>query len=257
MAPPHDRRPRMTEFARPSQLRYLPLAYRFPEQAPLRLDESYRLCHLPLIDPTHPDVIARKGEYDMGWFPTPSYALIVPVDAQALEASPPYRRMIATLRAAPFGAKIDWAMSERRRPVLHATLRSHLHDQHSDAGIRHLAARLRGERQFCARLTGPWMGDKNHGRLYLPLVPETRHGVDPCARMQRLAGRKPTRLYTVGLIHFRDHLTEKEADALRLILREWRERVLLDYTVKEIWLQATHDSLALDARIVTRIPLRR
>jgi hypothetical protein len=26
--------------------------------------------------------------------------------------------------------------------------------------------------------------------------------------------------------------------------------------VREIWLQATHDSLALDARIVTTIPLR-
>lgn len=254
MAPPHDQRPRMTLFARPHQLRYRRLASRIT--GALRLDESYRICHLPLIDPTHPDVIARKGEYDMGWFPKPSYALIVPVDADELDASPHYRRMIAALRASPFNSKIAWDMTERRRPVLHATLRSHLHDQHNDTALRHLTARLRNERQFRARLIGPWMGDKNHGRLYLPLIPETRNGVDPCARMQSLAGRKPTQLYTVGLIHLRDHLTADETVSLQQILSDWRDRVLLDYTVKEIWLQATHDSLALDARIVTRIPLR-
>jgi len=246
----------MPVFASPLHLRYRPLAYHFTPGQTLRLDESYRLCHLPLIAPDHRDIIARRGEYEMGWFPTPSYALIVPIDADALEANPHYRQMIAALRRAPFAGKIDWTISERRRPVLHATLRSHLHGQHSDTAIRHLAARLRTVRQFRARLTGPWMGDKNHGRLYLPLVPETPHGADPCARMQRAAGGTPTRLYTVGLIHFRDHLTADEAAALRVILRNWRDRVLLDYTVREIWLQATHDSLALDARIVTRIPLR-
>jgi len=244
----------MTCFASPHQLRYRALAPRLA--GPLRLDESYRLCHLPLIDPAHPEVIARRGEYTMGWFPTASYALIVPVDAEALDFSPRYRQMIAALRAAPFGGKIDWAMSERRRPVLHATLHSHLHDQHGDAAIRQLAARLRRQRRFRARLLGPWVGDKNHGRLYLPLVPETRNGVDPCARLQSLSGRRPTGLYTVGLIHFRDHLDAAETTALRRILGEWRDRVLLEYTVEEIWLQATHDSLALDARIVTRIPLR-
>lgn len=246
----------MTRFARPDQLRYRALAYRFPPDAALRLDEAYRLHHLPLIDPAHPDVIARRGEHDMGWFPTPSYAFIVPVDAEALDASPVYRRMLATLRAAPFATKIDWAMTERRRPMLHATLRSHLHDQHSDTAIRQMATRLRRERRFRARLTGPWMGDKNHGRLYLPLVPETRHGVDPCARMQALAGRKPTRLYTVGLFHLRDHLDAAETTALRRILNDWRDCVLLDYEVEEIWLHGTHDSLALDSWIETRIPLR-
>ncbi len=244
----------MALFARPHQLRYRTLAPRIG--GALRLDESYRLHHLPLIEPAHPDIIARKGEIAMGWFPTPSYALVVPVDADALEASPVYRRMVATLRGAPCSHKIDWAMTERRRPVLHATLRSHLHDQHSDGAIRHLASRLRTQRQFRARLAGPWMGNINHGRLYLPLVPETRHGVDPCARIQALAGRKPTRLYTVGLIHFRDHLDAGETAALRRIIGGWRDRVLLDYTVDELWLQANRDSLALDSRIVTRIPLR-
>jgi hypothetical protein len=241
-------------FARPHQLRYRTLAPRL--DGALRLDESYRLCHLPLVDPAHPDAIARKGEYDMGWFPKPSYALIVPVDADELDSSPLYRRMIAALRAAPFSKKIDWAMTARRRPLLHATLRSHLHDQHGDAAIRQLAARLRRQRRFRARLLGPWMGDRNHGRLYLPLIPQTRHGVDPCARIQSLAGSRPTRLYTVGLIHLRDHLDAGEAAALRRIIGEWRERVLLDTTVGEIRLQATHDGLALDSRVVTTIPLR-
>jgi hypothetical protein len=47
-----------------------------------------------------------------------------------------------------------------------------------------------------------------------------------------------------------------ETAVLRRIIGEWRERVLLDCLVKEIWLQATHGSLALDSRILTRIPLR-
>ena len=117
-------------------------------------------------------------------------------------------------------------------------------------------SRLRTHRQFRARLIGPWMGNMNHGRLYLPLVPETRNGVDPCASIQRAAGRTPTGLYAAGLIHFRDHLNAAETLALRHILRDWRDRVLLDYTVREIWLQATHNALALDARILARIPLR-
>lgn len=248
----------MPTYARPLQLRYRALAYRFAGGAPLPLDDSYRLCHLPLIAPDHPDVIrSRPGEpYEMGWFTPPSRALVVPADAGRLEASPPYRRMLARLRAAPFSPKVAWDLLERRRPVLHATIRSHLQRQHSDAAIRHLVARLRRMGRFRARLTGPWMGDRNHGRLYLPLVPGLQHGFDPVRRMQTMTGGKPTGLYTVGLIHFRDHLDAGEAAALRVILRDFRDSVLLDYEVEEIWLMANHDSLALDSRVVERIRLR-
>ncbi len=248
----------MTEFIRPHQLRYRALAYRFAPGAALPLDDSYRLCHLPLIAPEHPDVISSKpGEpYDMGWFTPPSRALVVPVDAEALDASPAYRRLMTRLRAAPFAPKIAWDLQERRRPVLHATIRSHLQRQHSDAAIRHLTLRLRRLRRFRARLLGPWMGDKNHGRLYLPLVPEARHGRDPVSHLQALTGGRPTGLYTVGLVHFRDHLDATEATALRLILRDWRDRILLDTVVREIRLMANHDSLALDSCVLARIPLR-
>lgn len=248
----------MPTFTRPHRLRYRALTYRFEPGAPLPLDESYRLCHLPLIDPKHPDVIRRRdGEpYEMGWFTPPSRAVVIPVDAGELEASAAYRRMLAQFRSAPFASKIAWDMQERRRAVLHATIRSHLQRQHADAAIRHLAARLRTVPGFRARLTGPWMGDKNHGRLYLPLVPEARHGLDPVRRMQILTGGRPTGLYTVGLIHFRDHLTAEEATELRLILRDWRDRVLLDTEVRHLWLMANHDSLALDSHILSRIPLR-
>lgn len=248
----------MTAFASPLQLRYRPLAYRFADGKPLPLDESYRLCHLPLIAPGHPDVIRRQpGEpYEMGWFTPPSRAVVVPVEAAALDASPRYRRLMASLRAAPFAPKIAWDLQERRRGVLHATVRSHLQRQHSDAAIRHLTLRLRTVPGFRVRLLGPWMGDKNHGRLYLPMVPEAQHGLDPIRRLQALTGGRPSGLYTVGLIHFRDHLSAAEATALRRLLRDWRDAVLLDTTVRTVWLMANHDSLALDSRILARIPLR-
>ena len=248
----------MPLFARPHQLRYRSLQYKFRDGQPLPLDESYRLCHLPLVAPQHPDVIRGKpGEpYEMGWFTPPSRALVVPIKAEALDASPVYRRLIAALRSAPFATKIAWDMQERRRGVLHATLRSHIQRDHSDAEIRHLTLRLRTVPWFRARLTGPWMGDKNHGRLYLPMVPEAKHGRDPCSFMQRLTGGRPSGLYTVGLIHFRDHLNAAEAAALRRILRDWENVTLLDYEVRELWLMANHDSLALDGHILQRIALR-
>lgn len=248
----------MPYFARPHQLRYRRLQYVFEDGAPLPLDESYRLCHLPLVAPRHPDVIRSKhGEpFEMGWFTPPSRALVVPVAADALDASPVYRRMIAALRATPLAAKVAWDMQERRRSVLHATLRSNIQRDQSDAEIRHLILRLRGVPRFRARLIGPWMGDKNHGRLYLPLVPEAKNGRDPCGFMQRLTGGRASGLYTVGLIHLRDHLTAVEATTLRRFLREWENVTILDYEVRELWLMANHDSLALDGAITQRIPLR-
>ena len=246
----------MTVFAGPFHLRYRALAQRPPER--LRLDEYYRLCHLPLVNPDHPEVIAGKPgtDYESGRYAAPRFSLVISIDDAALHASPAYRQLLRRLRAAPFAGKIAWESYAQRLKSLHATLRSNLQRDFRPEELRGALARLRRLPSFRARLTGPWYGDRNHGRLYLPLVPELRHGFDACRRIQRAAGGPEIALYSVGLLNFRDHLTEAETAALHAIMAAYRRRVLLEFEVTAIDLHATHDDLALDSRIVRRIPLR-
>lgn len=224
----------------------------------LRLDDDYRLRHLPLVNPGHADAIAgRPGtDYEMGRYTAPRLALVVPVEDAALHAGPAWRQLLARLHRSPFAGKIAWENYERRRHRLHATLRANLQREHGAVAIRHIALRLRRMPAFRARLLGPWFGDRNHGRLYLPLVPELRHGLDACRRVQRAAGGPEIALYTVGLLNFTDHLDAAETAALHALVADHRRRVLLEFDVRHVELLATHDDLALDSRIVERIALK-
>lgn len=246
----------MAVFAGEHRLRYRALARARPSV--LRLDEYYRLCHLPLVNAGHPEVIARQvgTDYEMGRYHAARWALVIPIDDRALHASSAYRQLLARLRRAPFAGKIAWDNYVRRRKRLHATLRSNLQRDYDPVRIRRIAARLRSCPAFQARLIGPWYGDRNHGRLYLPLVPELRRGFDACRRIQRAAGGPEIALYTVGLLNFRDHLTPEETAALHALMAEYRNRPLLSFTVRAVDLHATHDDLALDSWIVERIPLK-
>jgi hypothetical protein len=248
----------MTVFAGEHRLLYRRLAQGQARTA-LRLDDYYRFHHLPLINPDHPEVIATRPDSDavMGRYAAPRFSLVISIDDTALHASAAYRQLLARLRRAPFAAKIAWDNYEQRRNRLHATLRSNLQRDYAPGEICAIAARLRRLPAFRARLIGPWYGDRNHGRLYLPLVPELQRGFDACRRVQRAAGGPEVALYTVGLTNFTDHLDEGETAALRRLINEYRSRVLLDFAVTQIDLHATHDDLALDSRIVKRIALRR
>lgn len=247
----------MTVFAAEHRLLYRRLA-EGQARAVLRLDEYYRLHHLPLVNPKHPEVIASKPglDYEMGRYAAPRFSLVISIDQCALQASPAYRRLLLQLRCAPFAGKIAWESYEQRLGCLHATLRSNLQRDHSPTEIRWIAARLRSCPGFRARLRGLWYGDRNHGRLYLPLVPELHRGFDACRRIQRAAGGPEIALYAVGLLNFTDHLTAAETAALRTIIAGHHNRVLLEFEVRAIDLHSTHDDLALNSRIVERIPLK-
>ncbi len=95
----------------------------FRPGAGLALDEAYRLAHLPLVAPDHPDAIARLPgrDYERGRHGT-VHSLVLPIDADALEASEPYRALEAELRASRLAAKLDWSLPPRRRARLHATI---------------------------------------------------------------------------------------------------------------------------------------
>jgi hypothetical protein len=248
----------MAVFAGEHQLLYRRLA-RGQTRTALRFDDYYRFHHLPLVNPEHPEVIATRLGSDtvMGRYAAPRVSLVISIDDAALHASPAYRRLVVRLRRAPFAAKIAWDSYDRRRDRLHATLRSNLQRDYTPGEIRAIAARIRRLPAFRARLIGPWYGDRNHGRLYLPLVPELQRGFDACRRIQRASGGPEGALYTVGLTNFTDHLDAAETAALRSLIAEYRSRVLLDFAVTQIDLHATHDDLALDSRIVERAPLQR
>jgi hypothetical protein len=54
------------EFCTDEELGYGRSRFLFAAGTGLRLDEAYRLAHLPLVAPTHPDVI-RARELPIGW----------------------------------------------------------------------------------------------------------------------------------------------------------------------------------------------
>src|SRR5688572_16569934 len=88
----------------------------------MRLDEAYRLAHLPLLNPDHPQaILSKEGTfYTMGRHPH-VFSLVLPVSSAALHQSEPYRQLEAELRSAPFSAKVAWHLldqrSDKRRSV--------------------------------------------------------------------------------------------------------------------------------------------
>jgi hypothetical protein len=89
----------------------------------LQLDEAYRLAHLPLIAPEHPDAIAARdgASYVRGRHPK-VYSLVLPIPWPALSASSAFRELEGDLRASLFASKIAWEVMEQRRDRLHATI---------------------------------------------------------------------------------------------------------------------------------------
>ena len=225
----------------------------------LRLDESYRLAHLPLVAPEHPDVIAaRDGAYgtyyDRGRHDR-LYALGVPIDPDALERSEPFRELDDTLRKSVFAHKIARAAQERRRDKLHATV-CHTMSVGTPwivtAGQREQLAAL-GPIKIEVR--GLFSGNKNVGRLYLKLYPECRDGENLLHRIQRMFGRPPHDLPLAGLYNLTDHLDPTEAAALAEIIERWWHRPLLRFEADLLWNLSALDDMVLDGAVEELIPL--
>ena len=246
----------MDDFCSDSDLGYLRSRTRFAPGEKLRLDEAYRLAHLPLIAPDHPDVIrSRPGAtYRMGRHER-NYSLVLPVPPDALEGSVAYRELKADLRDAPFADKIAWDLLTRRREKLHATICGSL-----SMDVPHRVSD--GERAALKRLgplrvelRGLFSGNVNVGRLYLRVYPECRNGANSLREIQRILGRPETDLYLVGLFNFLDHLDPMEAEALRDLIERWWDRPILTLDVVSLWLLGASDDLVLEAGVEDLIPL--
>lgn len=221
----------------------------FGKTRALQLDASYRLAHLPLVAPDHPDVIpsAEGKPYRMGKRPE-VFSLVVPVDANALASSSGYVELVDALRQSQLAAKIDWALLARRSGILHATIAGGLSGEPVAPALAALPA-------FDAELRGLFSGNINLGRLYLKLHPEKRGEGNAITGIQKALGRATTNLYLVGLFNLTDHLTEAETRELAVLIERFWSKPLLTFRVETLWLIGTSDDLALEARIVERIAL--
>lgn len=216
----------------------------------LRLDAPYRLAHLPLVAPDHPDVIvAADGKpYQMGKRPE-AFSVVIPIDGAALASSPGYVAMENALRQSSFTDEIDWALLPRRQHVLHATIAGGM-----TAGP--VAPVLSRFRPFTAELRGLFSGNINLGRLYLRLYPETRASGNAITEIQHALGKPATTLYLAGLFNLTDHLPQAKTRELADLIDHLWSCPMMKFEVDTLWLLGTSDDLALESRIVERIALR-
>lgn len=246
----------MGTFCSDAELGYERSRTRFVRGEELRLDETYRLAHLPLIAPHHPDVIpARPGAtYRMGRHAR-IFSLVVPVSPDVLEKSAVYQELKGQLRQSPFGNKIAWDLLPKRREKLHATICGSLSNDVSYRIPAAARATLRRLGPLRVELRGLFSGNINVGRLYLRVYPECREGANVLRQIQRTLGRPETDLYLVGLFNFVDHLNSMEAVALHRLIELWWDRPILTLDVVSLWLLGATDDLVLDAAVEELIPL--
>jgi hypothetical protein len=244
-------------FCDDATLGYLANRTRLAAGEPLRLDESYRLAHLPLVRPGHPRAIRRApGRPYMDGTHETMWSVVLPVDADALERAAPLRELESELRAAPFAGKIAWDLLPRRRAVLHATVCGGMGSGPPPLPGADARAALAAIGPIECELRGLFSGNVNHGRLYLPVYPEARAGgVNPLQSVQLALGRPPTDLWLVGLYNLVDDLTVAETEALARLLDRWWGVPLLRFTATELWLLGARDDLVLDGDPPIPLPL--
>ena len=246
----------MDTFCSDAELGYERGRTRFVPGEELRLDEAYRLAHLPLIAPDHPDVIpSRPGaSYRMGRHER-AFSMVLPIPPDELEKSAAYQALEGELRHSPFATKIAWELMAKRRERLHATICGSL--------SKDVPYRISDDERAALGQLGPlrvevrglFSGNINVGRLYLRVYPECRNGMNLLRRIQRSLGRPETDLYLVGLYNLTDHLEAAEAKELQEIVARWWDRPFLTLDVNCLWHLGSFDDLVLDAFVEEVIPL--
>ncbi|MBL8806584.1 MAG: hypothetical protein JNN22_07030 [Rhodospirillales bacterium] len=235
------------EFCADDVLAYAGARHRFVAGAPFALGEDYRLAHLPLVRPGHRMAIrsVHGRDYVDGRYATPRAALVAHVPAEALEASAEFQAAEAALRAAPFAAKIAWEICERRRQALHASI-ARPSSEAAAVRLRATAAALTTAHGAPAlRLGGPFVGSRNHGRIYLPAYPQRIEGGNPYDALQRAAGQDVWPFYAVGIWHLAEALDAHEAAALADLCAGWFGRETARIPFARLAILTVTDDLAL------------
>jgi hypothetical protein len=232
-------------FVQSGMLDYAKNCFRFDTGATLTLDAAYLANQLPLL----------RDEPSARYEPS-RRSVVIFVPPTLFDESETYRDMMAALRASVLAPRIDWAMFERRRELLHATICGRVEQRMSgDEAIARFDA-LRGTGPFRVRVTGLWVSREfNRGRFYLPFYPEMRDGENAIHIVQRAFGSPTTNFYAIGAINLTADLDATETAALGDIVRHFGDATLFEATITELALTDTNDDLLLSGIIVRRAVL--
>jgi len=222
-------------------------------------DDAYRLAHLPLVNAGHPAAITELDgrDYQNGTYEKARYALVMPISAEVFQQSDQFQALEREMKSSAFSSKIAWGLCETRRSRLHATLASGLLDADLDRWtirVQEVLDRI-GPISIC--LKGPFAGNRNTGRVYLPVYPQKIGGADSLALVQQAIGAPQTGLYLVGYYHFLEELDSSETAELAHLIDRWCDRVVAHMSITYLELHATNDDLALSARSYAKILTRR
>ncbi|MBI3505701.1 MAG: hypothetical protein HY059_12735 [Proteobacteria bacterium] len=236
------------EFCTDDALAYAGSRHAFAAGRPLALGADYRLAHLPLVVPGHAQAIASLAgrDYLNGRYATARAALCVQLPADRLEASPAFRAVEAAMRASRFAAKVAWDIGPRRRDVLHATLAGPIDPATATRAAEAAAAFLGRHGALAMRIGGPFVGNRNHGRIYLPVYPQLLDGDDAFGLLQDACGRPRSRFYAAGVWHLRDGLDADEAAELGQLVDKWAGQEILQVPAARFGILTVNDDLALE-----------
>lgn len=235
----------MTAFVQSDALDYAKNRFRFGAGEALTLDAAYLANQLPLLRD------AASARYE------PSRrSVVIFFSPKLFDESEAWRDMMAALRASSLAPKIDWAMFERRRGLLHATICGRIEQRMSgDEAVARFDA-LRSTKPFRVRVTGLWVSREfNRGRFYFPLTPEVRDGENTIHAIQRTFGSPATNFYAIGAINLTADLDADETTALGDIVRRFGDTTLIETTISELVLTDTNDDLLLSGKIIRRVML--
>lgn len=223
----------------------------------LTFDDAYRLAHLPLVAPGHPEIIAGKDgtDYRYGRYDTPRHSLVVPVDAEALGRAGEFQAFEAELRSFSFSDKIAWQLGRERAGKLHATIVGGLSEPDIARCVEAAAATLAPLGALSLRIGGAFLGRINTGRIYLPVYPCCHDGEDVFGLVQQACGARLSCFYVVGMYHFTAALTVAETADLAELVERWQRVFLAELPVTSLAVMATNDDLALSGQVVATIPV--
>ncbi|HST81200.1 MAG TPA: hypothetical protein VLL08_05640 [Kineosporiaceae bacterium] len=243
------------EYPDPSEFRYDESRLNLAHASSLTFDENYRLAQLPLVSPGHPLAIDHLPgqDYQSGRYEQARHSLVAPVSASDLESAGPYVAFARDVATSSFGGKISEELAKLRSDRLHVTIAGGLRAQDILRQAEDVKKFLRGREAFNIRVLGPFLGSKNRGRIYLPVVPERILGEQAFGLLQKVLGLPVSGFYAIGLLNFNDELDQAQTRDLHRVMEKWRHKILAEVRVSHLQMMATNDDLALSGRSVIDI----
>jgi hypothetical protein len=248
---PDPRYPGLAEF------RYDESRLNLAQTSSLTFDQNYRLAQLPLVAPGHPLAIDHLPgqDYQQGVYEQARHSLVAPVTASDLESSGRYVEFIRAVASSSFGGKISDEVTKARSDRLHATIAGGLRGKDIFRHAEDVKKFFRERGAFNVRVLGPFIGSKNCGRIYLPVVPEKVLGEQVFGLLQKLLGLPVSGFYAIGLLNFTDELTYAQTRDLQQVVEKWKQEVLAEVRVSRLQILATNDDLVLSGRSVIDVIL--